>query len=55
MVRDELGVNADGSNQVLLNTSAQGIPGGINLYEPQSRTMYMTTDQRNTVIAFRVK
>ena len=48
-------VNADGSNQLLLDTRAKGIPGGINLCEPKSRTMYMTTDQRNTVIAFRVK
>ncbi len=48
-------VNEDGSNNVLLDTSEKRIAGGINLYDPKSKTMYMTTDEHNTVIAFRVK
>jgi hypothetical protein len=47
-------IGADGPHQQLLNTSAQGIAAGINLYDPKSKTMYMTTDQHNTVIALRV-
>lgn len=48
-------VNADGSNQLLLDTSAQRIAAGINLYDAKTNTMYMTTDEHNVLIAFRVK
>jgi DNA-binding beta-propeller fold protein YncE len=48
-------VNADGSNQVLLDTTADRIAAGINLYDLKTRTMYMTTDEHNVVMAFRVK
>ena len=48
-------INADGSSQELLNTSPQRIAAGINYYDPKSKTMYMTTDEHNTVVAFRVK
>ncbi|MCC6165563.1 MAG: ATP/GTP-binding protein [Acidobacteria bacterium] len=48
-------ISADGSHQVLLDTTADRVPGGINLYDPKTRTMYMTTDQHNTVVAYRVR
>ena len=48
-------VNADGSNHVILDTTAGNIPAGINRYIPETNTMYMTTDQHNTVVAFRIK
>lgn len=47
-------IKADGSHQVLLDTTADRVPAGINLFDPRTRTMYMTTDQHNTVVAFRV-
>jgi sugar lactone lactonase YvrE len=48
-------INQDGSNQLLLDTSNTRIAAGINLYDPKTKTMYMTTDEHNVVIAFRVK
>lgn len=48
-------VNADGSNQVLLDTTRDRIPAGINRYFPETNTMYMSTDEHNTLVAFRVK
>jgi DNA-binding beta-propeller fold protein YncE len=48
-------IAGDGSNQVLLDTTADHVPAGINLYDPATRTMYMTTDEHNAVVAFRVK
>ena len=48
-------VYADGSNQVLLDTREERIPGGINMYDKERRIMYMTTDQHNTVRAYKLK
>ncbi len=37
------------------NTSAEGIPAGIDLYDPMQTVVYMSTDQHNVVVAYRVK
>jgi sugar lactone lactonase YvrE len=45
----------DGSNQLILDTSKDMIPAGINLYDPRNKIMYMTTDQHNVLIAYKLK
>lgn len=48
-------VNADGTNQVLLDTTKQRIPSGIIYYDQKTKIVYMTTDERNVLKAFKVK
>lgn len=48
-------VNADGSNQVLLDNREQQIPCGIMYYNPEKKIVYMTSDQHNVLFAYRVK
>jgi hypothetical protein len=48
-------INADGSNQVLLDTREQRIPCGIIYYDQKKKILYMTTDERNILKAYKVK
>lgn len=48
-------VYRDDSHQILLDTREKGTAAGINLYDPKSNVMYMTTDTNDTVVAYRLK
>ncbi|MGR3809740.1 hypothetical protein [Jiulongibacter sp. NS-SX5] len=47
-------VNADGSNEVLLDTRDQNIPCGIVYYDKAKNILYMTTDQNDYMVAYRI-
>jgi hypothetical protein len=40
---------------VLLRTGSSRIAAGINLYDPNKRVRYVTTDGNDTVIAYSLK
>lgn len=48
-------VNADGSNQVLLDNRSKEIPCGIIYYDPKTKIVYMTSDQHNVLYAYKVR
>lgn len=48
-------INADGSNQLILDTQKEQFPTGLMYYNKKQNMLYMTTDQRNMLRAFRVK
>lgn len=48
-------INADGTKEDLLDTSADNIAAGMTAYDPKNNIMYMTTDQHNTLCAFKIK
>ncbi|GAB4109560.1 MAG: hypothetical protein Kow001_09800 [Acidobacteriota bacterium] len=48
-------IHNDGSHELLLDTRQEGIPAGINFYDSETGMMYMTTDQHNTVRAYRIR
>jgi hypothetical protein len=48
-------VNADGSNQVLIDTREQRIAVGIIYYDAEKRILYMTSDEHKVVYAFYLK
>ena len=48
-------VKADGTNEILLDMREERVPGGINLYDQKTGIMYMSTDQNNTICAYKLK
>jgi hypothetical protein len=48
-------VNADGSNQVLIDAREQRIAAGIIYYNAEKRILYITTDEQNVVYAYHLK
>ncbi|MFV0270772.1 MAG: hypothetical protein ACK5HZ_03680 [Macellibacteroides fermentans] len=48
-------INADGTNQVLLDTRDKHIPCGIIYVHPKSKVIYMSSDQHNILYAFTIK
>jgi DNA-binding beta-propeller fold protein YncE len=48
-------INADGTNQVLLDTRSKQIACGIVYYDPKKNIVYMTSDQDNVLYAFNIK
>lgn len=47
-------INADGKKEDLLNTSAQNIAAGMTAFDADKGIVYMSTDQHNTLCAFRI-
>lgn len=48
-------INANGSNQLLLDTQQAQFPTGLMHYNRAQNILYMTTDQRNILRTFKVK
>lgn len=48
-------VETDGTNEILLDTRVQHIPCGIIYFDPQKQTVYMTTDERNILKAYKLQ
>ena len=47
-------INADGTNQLLLDTTKEQFPTGLMYYNRKKNVLYMTTDQRDMLKAFKV-